>query len=330
MSRAEPVHDELPTLGLADAWSLVREEVESVTALGTGNRSRVYRIALRDGGARIARITPRGSGRVERERAVRAKLGADPRIPTVHEVFVQHHALAGACDVVLMREVPGETLQAALLSRPDDVAVGLWRQYGDGMAALHAQRLKGFGLLNAEGKGEFPSWRAAMEAAAARALRDARETELADLCDAAASHLASHAAALDRVTVGALLHGDPQPLNVLTQGGRIAAWIDFEFASAGDPLYDLAFVASLFDASPTSPFAAKPLMRWREAFADGYTARGSAPSDDDAPARTAYYRLLHALRASEFLRVVGPRLPAAVRAQVTATMRSQVAWRCGA
>lgn len=328
MSRAERVHDELPTLGISDAWALVREPVESVTALGTGNRSRVYRVALSGGGARIARLTPRGSGRVERERAVRAKLGADPRIPTVHEVLALGHPLAGACDVVLMREVPGETLQAALLARPDDVALGLWRQYGDGMAALHAHRLQGFGLLNADGRGAFPSWREAMDAAAARALRDARETDLADLCDAAEARLAELAPALDRVTAGSLLHGDPQPLNVLTQGGRIAAWIDFEFASAGDPLYDLAFVASLLDPSPASPFAAKPLMRWREAFADGYTARGSAPTDDAAPARTAYYRLLHALRASEFLRVVGPRLPAAVRAQVTATMRAQVVRRC--
>lgn len=328
MSRAESVHDALPTLSVADAWALVREPVDALTALGTGNRSRVYRIALREGGARIARITPRGSGRVERERAVRARLGADPRIPTVHEVLAQGHPLAGACDVVLMREVPGETLHAALLSRPDEVAVGLWRQYGDGLAALHGHAVKGFGLLGADGRGVFPTWRAAMEAAAARALEDARETALADLCADAEARLGALAPALDRVTSGALLHGDPQPLNVLTQGGRVAAWIDFEFASGGDPLYDLAFVATLFDAAPTNPFAAKPLVRWREAFADGYTARGSAPADDDAPARTAYYGLLHALRASEFLRVVGPRLPAAVRDQVTATMRAKVARRC--
>ncbi len=34
----------------------------------------------------------------------------------------------------------------------------------------------------------------------------------------------------------------------------------------------------------------------RKAFADGYTARASAPADDEAPARTAWYRLLHTLR----------------------------------
>lgn len=329
MSPGDAPRDALPALGIPDAWSLLREPVAAVTALGTGHRARVYRIDLAEGGARVARLTPRGSGRVERERAVRARVGNDPRLPTVHEVAVRDHPLAAACDVVLMRAVPGETLQSALLGRPDATALALWRQYGEGLAALHAHRVPGFGLLDADGRGMFPSWRSAMEAAAARALRDARGTALADLCDAAEAHLAALAPALDRVTDGALLHGDPHPLNVLAQGERITAWLDFEFASAGDPLYELAYVASLFDGDATSPFAAKPLTRWREAFADGYTARGSAPADDDAPARTAWYRLLHTLRASEFLRVVAPGLPPAVRDQVTATMRSRVAWRCG-
>lgn len=329
MNRVDPAWDDLPTLGLAEAWSLLREPVEAVRTLGTGHRSRVYRLDLAEGGARIVRLTHRGSGRVERERAVRALIGRDPRVPTVPEVVVRDHPLAERCDVVVMRAVPGETMQSAVMTRPDAQVLGLWRQYGEGLGSLHARRLPGFGLLDAEGRGVFPNWRAAMQATAARALHEARATALGDLCDAAESHLADLAPALDRVTEGALLHGDPHPFNVLTQGERLAAWIDFEFASAGDPLYELAYVASLFEGDATNPFAAKPVMRWREAFADGYTARGGAPADEDAPARTAYYRLVHALRTAEFLRVVAPGLPPAVRDQVTATMRAQVAWRCG-
>ena len=109
MSRLETTKDDLPTLGLPDAWTLLREPVESVTALGTGNRSRVYRITLREGGTRIARVTARGSGRVERERAVRAMLGNDPRVPTVHALFVRAHPLSPASDVCLMLNVPGQT-----------------------------------------------------------------------------------------------------------------------------------------------------------------------------------------------------------------------------
>jgi aminoglycoside phosphotransferase len=323
----ESPKDDLPTLGVADAWAMLREPVDAVTALGMGNRSRVYRAALRDGGTRIVRLTARGSGRVERERAVRAMVGADPRLPTVHEVFVRDHPLAASCDVVLMRELPGETMHAALLARPDAVALGLWRQYGEGLCTLHGRRVEGFGLLGADGRGAYKSWREAMEAAAARALRDARATALADLCDVAETALAARATALDGVTEGRLLHGDPSPLNVLTLGGQITAWIDFEYASAGDPLYELAFVASLFEAEPTNPFAAKPLTRWCESFADGYTALGNASDDEGATQRSGFYRLLHALRASEFLRVAGPRLPAAVRDAVTATMRAQVARR---
>lgn len=327
MSRLETVQDELPTVGISDAWALVREPVEAVTAIGQGNRSRVYRIALSEGGARVLRITPKGSGRVERERQVRALLGNDPRVPTVHEVQVRDHPLASACDAVLMRELPGETLHAALHARPDATAIGLWRQFGDGLAALHARSVPGFGLLDGVGRGVFRSWRDAMEAAAALALRDARSTSLADLCDAAAARLAALAPALDAVTQGRLLHGDPQPLNVLTLGGRITAWIDFEYASAGDPLYELAFVASLFEHDATNPFRAHHLTRWCESFADGYTERGFAPSDADAPSRTAYYRLLHALRGAEFLRVAAARLPAPVQAQVEQALRAQITAR---
>lgn len=324
MSRLETTKDDLPSLGLPDAWTLLREPVESVTALGTGNRSRVYRITLREGGTRIARVTAKGSGRVERERAVRAMLGNDPRVPTVHEVFVRDHPLSSACDVVLMRDVPGETLHAALHARPDAAALSLWRQFGEGLAALHARGAEGFGLLGGDGRGAYPTWREAMEAAAARALRDARSTALVDLCDDVTARLEALAPSLAAVREGRLLHGDAQPQNVLTVGGRIVAWIDFEYASAGDPLYELAFVASLFEPDATNPFRARPLTRWCEAFADGYTSVGAAPADPDAPSRTAYYRLLHALRATEFLRVAAPRLPAAVQAQVTAALRAQL------
>lgn len=327
MSRLETVQDELPSVGISDAWTLVREPVESVTAIGQGNRSRVYRITLREGGARVLRITPKGSGRVERERQVRAILNNDPRVPTVHEVLVRDHPLTASCDAVLMRELPGETLHAALHARPDATAISLWRQFGEGLASLHTREVPGFGLLDGRGRGMYSSWRDAMQAAAAQALRDARSTHLADLCDAASARLDALAPALDAVTAGRLLHGDPQPLNVLTLGERITAWIDFEYASAGDPLYELAFVASLFEHDATNPFRAHHLTWWCEAFADGYTARGCPPSDPDAASRTAFYRLLHALRGAEFLRVAALRLPAPVQAKITEALRAQIVAR---
>ena len=60
-----------------------------------------------------------------------------------------------------------------------------------------------------------------------------------------------------------LLHGDPVPGNVLVADDGAVGWVDWEWARAGDPAWDLA--ALLGREAPEAP-------AWREGVAAGYGA----------------------------------------------------------
>ncbi len=314
--RARHPSTELPALDVASAWSLLGEPVDDVEPLGKGTRSRVYRVTLSDGGTRVVRLSPRGTGRIAREAWVRARM-TGTAAPTVAVVSVTHATLSQHADVVLMSELPGVTLDVALTRAPDDEVGGLWRAFGEGLAAFHAVRVEGFGLIDGAGRGAFATWRAAMEHAAAEALRDARATELIDLCDAAEAALARHADALDAVTSARLTHGDAQPSNVQYADGHVAAWLDLEYAMAADPHYELAFVARFFESAPWVKTSGERVARAAEGFARGYAA-DAAPCDEG---RSAYYRVTHALRTAEMLRVMDPDDPKRGAAEAYARQR---------
>ena len=292
---------DLPALDLASAWSLLGEPVDDVEPVGNGTRSRVYRVSLSDGGTRIVRLSPRGTGRIAREAWVRARL-TGTAAPTFANVSVTHPSLSQNADVVLMNELPGVPLDKALARASDEEAERLWRSFGEGLAAHHAVVVDGFGLVDGAGRGSFSTWRSAMEHASLEALSDARATELNDLCDKAEESLARDAPSLDRVTEARLAHGDAQPANVHCVGPRVIAWFDHEYAMGADPLYELAFVGRFFEASPASPSSPERLARSSEGFTRGYSER-LAPIEADE-SRLAYYRVTHALRTAEMLRVM--------------------------
>ncbi|HEX4932369.1 MAG TPA: phosphotransferase, partial [Gemmatimonadaceae bacterium] len=165
------------------------------------------------------------------------------------------------------------------------------------------------------GRGQFASWRAFAESVARAALQQARASELADLCDIAEDRLYELLPALHRVREARLIHGDAGAGNVLCRDGRIVAWVDFEYSSGADSLYELTFVGGLFEAG-VYPGDDVTRARAMESFARGYSER-ALPSEDD-PDRVAYYRIVHALRQGEFLRVVGPTLGEEERARAVA------------
>src|SRR4051794_41543213 len=84
----------LPTRGPAEASGILREPVYSVTPIGQGSRSRVYRVETEDGAVRVVRLSPRGAGRVAREAWVRSKLRRHPDAPLPAEIAVTHTPLA--------------------------------------------------------------------------------------------------------------------------------------------------------------------------------------------------------------------------------------------
>ncbi len=57
----------LPGLDPTDAATIVHEPVHSITAIGQGIRSRVFRVETEEGLVRIVRLTPKNSGRLGRE-----------------------------------------------------------------------------------------------------------------------------------------------------------------------------------------------------------------------------------------------------------------------
>jgi Ser/Thr protein kinase RdoA (MazF antagonist) len=307
----------LPELTEADAWSIVGEPVEAVFALGQGTRSRVYRVVLREGGTRVIKILPRDAQRVAREQWVRAKMAGVQQAPTVPEVLVRQHRWVDHYDVTVMRLIAGQSLSQSLRGAAPQVAARLWHQVGAGLACFHAVTVSGFGLVDGAGRGPFPSWRMAIEHHARALLAEARGTALVDLCDAVEASIARRLGCLDEVRTARLIHGDAHPNNIHVLNDRVTAWLDFEYAMGADPLYELTYLAEGF-----SPSAGVAQARDQEAFAEGYTARSEAL--DDAPERTALYRLLHALRGAEYLKVVGPGLDAEARERLTKSMRAKL------
>lgn len=312
---SHPAHS-LPALSPAAAWSITGEPVEHVEPLGDGTRSRVFLVTLSDGDERVVKLLPRGSGRVEREAWVRGRLAGCPPFPTLSEVVVPPERHGLDADVTLSRRAHAEPMAAALARGDDRECLPLWSAFGEGLAALHGISPRGFGLLDGAGQGSTATWREAMSAISRAALDLARHTPLDDLCDAAERSLQALAPALDAVRAPRLLHGDAQPRNVLVRGPRLVAWLDLEFASGGDPLYETAFVAGCFEGDDV-----RRGVRWLEAFAEGYTRRGAL---DDAPDRARYYGIVHALRAAEYLSVVGPSLGSEAMARAVSAARGSL------
>lgn len=313
----------LPTLSQVDAEAIVREPVFSVTPLGQGARSRVYRVETEEGLVRVVRLTKTGSGRIEREafveRAIEAA-GLKSAVPVVAAVRVTHVALAKECDVVTMREVKGVALASALRSALAPERERLFERFGAGLCAIHSVSAQGFGLLTTGGAGAFDAWSRCFEATARAALEELRVSPLSELFGRAEDRLASLVQAAAYDGPARLLHGDAQPMNVLAQQGSIVAWLDWEFASGGDPRYELAYVETVFERG-WAPWAEDDeRARWRAAFYRGY---GGDPFASD-PERLRAYALVHAMRSTEFSSVMAPTLAPALREATVRGMRARV------
>ena len=99
--------------------------------------------------------------------------------------------------------------------------------------------IEGFGDFDSEGRAPARSWREVLEATLER---------VADLAEARAAPLPDLEPALERYRSlirrcpeeRALVHGDFGSNNVLVDGTRISAVLDWENAMVGDPFYDVA------------------------------------------------------------------------------------------
>lgn len=213
--------DALPTLSEADAWAILGEAVTALRPLPGATRARVYEVTLGEGSVRIVKLLPKDTGRAAREAWVRGRMAGVGAVPMVPEVLHRATPLSGACDVVSMRPLPGQSLERALHDADEARARRLWSAFGEGLAAFHAVPIAGFGLLDSAGRGPFPAWRMALEHHAAAALDVLRLTPLSPLADPIARRIEALAPSLDDVRAARLTHGDAHPRNVRAAGDRL-------------------------------------------------------------------------------------------------------------
>lgn len=73
---------------------------------------------------------------------------------------------------------------------------------------------------------------------------------------------------------GNLIHGDYQPLNVLTDGQSITGVLDWPSSGSADPRVDMRHTAVLLETGPLPPGPIRPLVTWcREAMTPGRKLR---------------------------------------------------------
>lgn len=177
----------------------------------------------------------------ERERAA-YELARDAGLPVPQVLALDGSLDAAPFSVLVTERLPGQTLEAsweALSQRERD---RLADETARTLASSHAIELDDFGESpGVEGSRET-SWRARATRLFHEALRAAEEAPPATRASERAtggSWLEREAVTLAAVTSPRLVHRDFHRSNLLQEGGRLSAVLDFEWSLAGDPEADL-------------------------------------------------------------------------------------------
>lgn len=87
-----------------------------------------------------------------------------------------------------------------------------------------------------------------------------------------------------------LLHGDPQPRNIMVQGAKVTGLIDWEYSRLGDPALDAGWALFFFSLYPE-------LDSYRHQFFNNYVTRVKLPEIDN---RIFFYEVYTATRMMAF------------------------------
>jgi aminoglycoside phosphotransferase (APT) family kinase protein len=156
---------------------------------------------------------------------------------------------------------------------------------GEYLAAMHGCKLDGFGWLGDYDTNGFATWADFSADCFTRflALGMKQDSFTADEAARLERCLAAHRPLLDACTEPVLLHGDYHFENMLCEGERITAVLDFDWAVSGDPAWDFKMDAEWERGCPGS---APDLMR-------GYRAHRQL--DSDYAVRARFYKLIMVL-----------------------------------
>lgn len=246
--------------------SLLRAELGTpgrARRLGSSPRSRVWRVELPDTTVVVKQVVD----------------GPDPDERYTREVTALRLAARGEARVVpaLLATDPGErvlVLEHLEQRRPaGDWIVG----YAGALARLHA-------TARPEDAGALPRWRGPGPADAAAFLRLAAALDV-PVTPRAAGELHALVERLGRADGHALLHGDPCPGNDLHTAEGVR-FVDFEQASLGNGLTELAYLRIGFPTCWCVTSAPEPLLRraegaYRDAWRSATGREAPGPGSDD-------------------------------------------------
>ncbi len=283
---------DLPRLA---AWLGPAEDLD-VRLIAGGRSNLTYRV-VSGGRTMVLRRPPLGhvlatAHDMHREYTVLTALAPTPVPVPATLAYCADPAVIGA-PFYLMEYVDGVVYRDAAALGGLDVAAGraLAEALADTLAALHAVDpaqvgLDGFGRPEGFLERQIRRWRAQLAASTSRPLPGAEEL---------ARRLAD-----DRPDSGppAVVHGDFRLDNVIVDRGRIAAVLDWEMSTLGDPLTDLGITCVYWDGlsgfGPAVPPSPGHLPGWpsRTDLVDRYArAGGRDPAALDWYVAFGYFKL---------------------------------------
>lgn len=241
-----------------------RRTVAAVPTWG-GLANTNIRVRLDDGGSLLVRIPTRDPDGWAREAALhRAMAGIAPGLLDATGTSALGHP------VLILEWIEGERLEQIAPAMADAALTGLAQELGTGLARIHRMRFAATGSLDADlaVAAPFPVGATGLTAFLDRCLVRERGGERlgTGLTQAILALVAREGHRLD-AALGppCLVHGDFNGSNILIRGGRVAAILDWEFAFAGDALFDFANITR-------PPLGQRP--GFIDALAAGYRAAG--------------------------------------------------------
>ena len=269
--RDPPLEFPLATLDALIQPAAPGRRVIEATPTEGGLANTNIRVRLDDGTSLLVRIPTRDPDGWAREAALhRTMAGIAPRLLSA--------AGRSAIDrpVLILEWIEGDRLERVAPALADTALAVLAREMGTSLAAIHAMRFATTGSLGADlvVATPFPVGAAGLSAFLERCLVDGRGGGRlgAGLTQAILTLAAREGHRLD-AALGppCLVHADFHGSNILIRDGRVAAILDWEFAFAGDALFDFANITR----SPLGQRAG-----FADALASGYRAAGGILPDD--------------------------------------------------
>jgi aminoglycoside phosphotransferase (APT) family kinase protein len=282
-------------------WTLIPQNakllsIETPEQIQTGMSNKVYFLDIlfeaMDREIRksvVLRIYPEKHDPLKPQREFR-KLGRlqDAPIPVPKPYVLEVNPKILGYPFSIIERIPGETLEKAIMRySPNDFEkfISTFAQY---LVNLHNFRFKNFGVETPKGiiKEEIPYDKFILNDIT-RSLNFLRKAGY--YVEPLSKWFISFKKQL-KLERFSLLHGDPQPRNIMVQGAKITGLIDWEYSRLGDPALDAGWTLFFFSLYPE-------LNNYRHQFYNDYITKVKLPEISN---RIFFYEVYAASRMMAF------------------------------